>query len=444
MFEIAKAKHDACGVTALVLLLLVAGVAGCSSKEVDTAVPSKGSIEESFSEPGRTRLESTYLITMPVGGLIERIELEPGDAVTKGETLVRYDEVPFVETVAEAAEAVAQIEAAIAVKADNSIEETLLLEATEWIKATAELLKAADEEVAAEKARNERASKELARMENLAAENAISESALDDVRLEADTALISLKKEMFNRAAVNIMATIVGLGPRVINEYMDLERLQANELGHQLAQARSRLALARRELELTRVESPIDGVVLQRFEQGAQALAVGAQLLLIGSLDELEVEVDILTVDAMKLATGQDVRLQAALDSGVMGGKVRKVEPAGFTKLSSLGVEQQRVKAIISIDEKPQNLGVGYRVMATFVTGAKDDALKLPRASVLQAVDRSHYVFKVENGRLAKTPVTVGMKSDLELEITGGLAEGDTVVSRPDTTLEDGMKVKVK
>jgi HlyD family secretion protein len=411
---------------------------------VDVTHPSRGPIEVSFSEPGKTRLANTYPITMPVGGLIERIAFEPGDAVAKGDILVTYDGAPFTEAVVEASEAVRQIEAAIVVKEDNAIEKTLLLEANEWIKATAELLKAADEEVAAQEARDGRAAKELARMEGLASENAVSQSALDDVRLEADTALISLKKEMFNRAAVNIVATIVSLGPRVINEYLDLEQLQTAELRHQLAQAKSRLALAERNLALTRIESPIDGVVLRRFEQGAQVLPAGAELLLVGNLDEMEVEVDILTVDAMTVDEGQAVGLSAALDSRALSGKVKRIEPAGFTKLSSLGVEQQRVKAIVSIDERPSSLGVGYRMTVRFVTGSKADALKLPRAAVIQAVDRSYYVFKVDGERLVKTPVTVGMKSDLELEITSGVGEKDNVVARPDTTMTDGMKASPK
>ncbi|MHC4711888.1 MAG: efflux RND transporter periplasmic adaptor subunit, partial [Planctomycetota bacterium] len=135
-------------------------VLGCGP-EVKVTTPVMGPIEDSFTEPAKTRLEKTYLISMPIAGFVDRIDLEPGDTVSSGQQLVQYDLVPLREALAEAREAVAQIEAAIAVKSDNGIEEILLLEAEEWIKASNELLKAADEEVAAEKARSDRSAKEL-------------------------------------------------------------------------------------------------------------------------------------------------------------------------------------------------------------------------------------------------------------------------------------------
>ena len=91
--------------------------------------------------------------------------------------------------------------------------------------------------------------------------------------------------------------------------------------------------------------------------------------------------------------------------------------------------------------EAPPKLGVGYRVQARFITGSKAKALKVPRFSLLQAPDRSYYLLKVVDGALVKTPVTVGLRSDLELEITSGLAAGDVIVKQADTTLQDGMKV---
>ncbi len=429
---------------ALVAASLALTASGCSKRSVDVTKPAKGLIEESFSEPGRTRLSETYLITMPVAGRIARIDFEPGDRVSSGDALLSYDLVPFQEAVAEAREAVAQIEASIAVKSDNNIEETLLIEAQAWIDASAELLKAADEEVAAEKARNDRSSKELARMEELAAQNAISQSQLDDTRLDADTALIALKKQMFTRAAVNIMTAVVELGPRAVNQWIDRKGLEKNELLHQLAQAQSRLRRAEHELSLTSVVSPIDGVVLERYEQGDGTLPAGARLIAVGNLSDLEVEVDVLTLDALRLAVGSPVILSAAADAAAAKGSVKKIEPAGFTKLSSLGVEQQRVKVVVSLDSKSDSLGVGYSIETRFITGSRDNALKVPRSSVLEAPDRTFYVLKVVDGRLARTPVTVGLKSDLELEITSGLSDADTIVARPDATMEDGAAVSTK
>ncbi len=379
---------------------------------------------------------------MPVDGRIGRIDLEPGDEVRAGQVLVEFDLVPFVEAVAEAKGTVAEIESRIAVKDSNALEATILVETKELVKAAQEVLRASDEQVKAEQARSERASKERARVEALAVDEVVTEAALDDARLAAETALIELKRQQFYRAATDIMLTIVRLGPRYVEEYLDLEQLQRETVVHQLAQARSRLVRAEHELGLASIRSPLDGVVLKRYEQGDRSLAAGQGLLLLGNLDELEVVVDVLTQDALRLKVGGEVLLESALGRTEIAGEVKRIEPAGFTKLSSLGVEQQRVIVIVGFHDRPGNLGVGYRLQARFITGAKEGALIVPRFSVLQALDRSFYVLKVMHGRLRRAPVRIGLRSDLELEVTEGLTTGDLIVARPDTTMRDGMKVK--
>ena len=427
--------------TLLVALLCL----GCGERgPIETISPSRGLIRESFREPGRTRLAKTYLITMPVSGRIARIDFEPGDPVKAREPLVTFDAVPFNEAVAEAKAAVAEITANIAVKDANAIENTALIEMKEAVKAAYETLKASDEEIKAEKARSDRAAKELKRVKALADQKTVSESRLDDAQLRAETSLIELRRQQFYRAALNAMVTIVKLGPRYIEQYMDLKKLQRKTLVHQLTQARSRLVRAEHELKLISVLSPVDGMILERYTQGDGAFPAGRRLLLVGNLDQLEAEVDVLTQDALRLNAGSEAVCESALGLAGIPGKVKRIEPAGFTKLSSLGVEQQRVKVIVGFDRKSENLGVGYRLQVRFFTGSKADALKIPRFSVLQAFDRSFYVFKLKGDRLKKTLVEIGLRSDLELEVLRGLGPRDSIAARPDTTMTDGTKVKVK
>jgi len=426
-----------CGTLSVLCALL-----GCGGRsDVEVVSPRRGRIQESFTEPGRTRLARTWLITVPIDGRIGRIDLEPGDEVTTGQELAEYDLVPFQEAVAEARGAVDEIKSRIAVKDDDALENTALIETKELVKAAQEALRAADEQVKAEEARYERASKELTRMEALATEGAVTEQALDDARLEAEMTLIELRRQQFYRAALKAMVTIVDLGPRYVEQFLDLERLQKETLVHQLAQARSRLVRAEHELGLATIRSPIDGVVLERMEQGERTLAAGHPLLLLGNLKELEVLVEVLTQDAQRLAIGGQVFLQSALGRAAMRARVKRIEPAGFTKLSSLGVEQQRVRVIVGFESDPEGLGVGYQLQARFVTGEKSDALTVPRFSVLQAPDRSFYVLTVVDGRLRKAPVRIGLRSDLELEVLDGLSQDDSLVARPDTSMVEGMRV---
>ncbi len=409
--------------------------------EVEVTRARRGEIHASFREPARTRLDKSYPITMPIAGRIERLELEPGDSVEAGQTLVPFDRVPFQEGVVEARAAVAELKASLALKKDNRLENTGAAQSRASVDAAREALKAAEAQVNAEKARSDRATKELTRMASLAGRGAIAVSVLDDARLAAETSLIALRERQFNKAAMNAMLVVIELMPKLIDQYIARKDLEEAVLTHQLAQAQARLAQAEHDLKLARVVSPIAGVVLERYEQGNRFLPAGQPLLLLGNLAGLEVIADILTEDALKLAEGSKVELQPAAGKS-LSGTVKRIEPAGFTKLSSLGVEQQRVNVIAGFDEKPEGLGVGYRLQARFFTGSKTEALILPRFTVMQSPEGDYYVFKVVGGALEKQPVTLGLTSDLDLEITDGLTDADLIVARPDATMEEGMRVE--
>jgi len=234
------------------------------------------------------------------------------------------------------------------------------------------------------------------------------------------------------------------LGPQFINEWLGRKTLEREVLLHQLTQAKARLARAEHELALTDVTSPINGVVLERFDLGDTVLSPGQPLLLLGDLTQLEVVAEVLTQDALRIEPGSKVILKPAAQMNSLSGKVKRIEPAGFTKLSSLGVEQQRVNVIISLDEIPENLGVGYRLQARFITKTRKNTLIVPRFSVLQDQNGSFYVFKLKGDRLIKQTVEIGLRSDLELEIIKGITQQDTIVATPDTTMNQGDKVKTK
>ena len=422
--------------------LLISGCGG--GVEVEVVSPRTGEIYESFTEPAKTRLENTYLIAMPVDGRIGRINFEPGDKVEAGQKLLEYDLVPFLEEVEEAKAALAEIESEINVKEDNRLENTAMIEMKTTVDAAAEAVKAADAQVESEKARSDRASKELERKEKLFKQNAISETIYDDAKLDAETTLIELRKQEFYKAAMNAIFVAVKLGPRYVDEYLGKKDLQKEVLKHKLAQAKARLARAEHTLKLTDVISPINGIVLERYERGDKTLAAGHDLLLIGNLDELEVISDVLTGDALKLSAGTKVMLQPSSRFEPIEGKVKRIEPSGFTKLSSLGVEQQRVNVIVSFVGGHNGLGVGYRLLSTFYTGYKNDALIVPRYSVLQGEDQSYYVLKAAGGKIKVQPVKLGLKSDLEIEIVEGLSGDDKIIAKPDTNMKEGMSVKVK
>ncbi len=431
--------------TFLILFIISAiTLVGCE-KSVEVAVlsPDTATIEESFTEAVKTRLSKTYPITMQVEGRIGRIDLEPGDRVEKGETLVEFDRVPFEQAVAEAEARVQELKASIEVKKDNRMEETAHNQTTAMVEASHESQKAAAAQVDAQRARADRAAKELKRTEDLSKGGVVPEQEFDDVVLAAETSNIELREQQFTLAAVGAFVVISELFPTLVSQYMERETLEIAVLTHQVAQAEAQLENAKHRLSLAKVVSHIDGIVLTREEQGEGNFAAGTELLTVGDLSDLEVIGDVLTQDALKLEPGSEVELSPSAAADRVIGRVGRIEPAGFTKLSSLGVEQQRVNVIVDFAQVPENLGVGYRLRARFITDRKEEALLVPRYSVLQDSDNSYYVFKVEGGTLKKTPVTLGLESDLELEILTGLTEKDRIVAHPDTTMGEGDKVKV-
>ncbi|MCA9410937.1 MAG: efflux RND transporter periplasmic adaptor subunit [Candidatus Omnitrophica bacterium] len=428
----------------LCLILSAISLAGCEKgTEVKAISPDKRPIEESFTESAKTRLSKTYPITMQVEGRIGRIDLEPGDKVEKGQHLTEFDRVPFEQEVAEAKARVEELKASVEVKKDNRIEETAYNQTTALVQASHESQKAAASQVDAQKARVDRAAKELKRTEELSEGGVVADQKYDDVVLEAETSKIELREQEFTLAAVGAFVVVSELFPTLVKQYMERETLEIEVLNHQIAQAEAQLELAKHRLSLAEVASPIDGVVLERMEQGDGNFVAGTELLLLGNLSELEVIGDVLTQDALKLHPGSEVELSPSAGSEKIMGQVKRIEPAGFTKLSSLGVEQQRVNVIVSLGNASEDLGVGYRLRARFITDKKDEALLVPRYSVLQDPDDTHYVFKIEVDHLRKTPVTLGLESDLQLEILSGLEKEDRIVEHPDTTLRDGGEVTI-
>jgi HlyD family secretion protein len=417
-------------------------VAGCSDTPVTVIHPYQGTLVESFSEQARTRLRDTYPVTMPVQGRISRIGLEKGDRVTKGDTLVDFDQAPLRYEVQRARAAVRSLQAEIEVKDDHRLENTVLVEARATIRATEEALKAADEQVAAEKARMQRAEKHFQRMKKLAEQGAIPDSKMDDATLTMETTLIEYKRQQFYRAALNAILVAVKLGPDYVERYLGREQIERKVLVGKLEEQRAVLAAAQHKLDLARITAPVSGEVLEKYTQGDATYAAGTRLLLIGNVDELEAMSEVLTEDALRIKPGSAVRLKPSAHAKIIPGRVRRIDPAGFTKRSSLGVEQQRVMVYITFDEPPPGLGVGFQLQARFITGSKDDALIVPRYSVLQRPDGNVYVQKIVDREITEQDVTTGLQNDMEIEIISGLASADRIVGRPDAETPEGTHVE--
>ena len=193
-------------------MVVVMAFAGCGrAAKVDVISPHRGPIQESFMEPARTRLAKKYPVTMPVAGRIARIDLEPGDEVRAGQTLVEFDRLPIERTAAEARAVVAELKARIAVQDDERVERIDVTKAQANAEAASESFKVAEAQVRAGKARLERAEKEIKRVEELAAKNDVSQSALDDARLAVETLQANLRQHESAREQAKAQLVAAGL-----------------------------------------------------------------------------------------------------------------------------------------------------------------------------------------------------------------------------------------
>jgi HlyD family secretion protein len=200
------------------------------------------------------------------------------------------------------------------------------------------------------------------------------------------------------------------------------------------------------ECNCVEVTSPVSGRVLRVLKESEGVVTPGTALLEVGDPADLEIVVDLLSTEAVKVRPGQPVSIEAWGGDAPLAGRVRRVEPFGFTKVSALGIEEQRVNVIIDFTDPPERwrrLGHGYRVEPRIILAATDKALKAPRAALFR--DHGNWaVFVNESGRAVLRDVELGLENGLEAEIRKGLASGDQVVLQPGDRVSDGTRVKAR
>ena len=192
------------------------------------------------------------------------------------------------------------------------------------------------------------------------------------------------------------------------------------------------------------LHAPADGVVLKRHYESARTVLPGDPLLEVGDPTALEVEVDVLSTDAVRMQPGQAVDLSRWGGGPTLNGAVRRIEPGAFTKVSALGVEEQRVWVIVDLlspREQWERLGEGYRVLARFVLRQADAVLQVPSSAVFKQADVQPMVFRIAGGRVHLQPVTIALQGEGRVAVTNGLNAGDRVVLHPPRQLEDGSRV---
>ncbi len=382
------------GLPILVIAAILVWAFRPAAVPADIATVARGRLEVTVDEEGQTRVRERYVVSAPVPGRLQRIELEPGDPVAAGKTVVAT----FLPT------------------------DPALLD----VRTRAELearVKAADAALGSARAEEQRAAAELA----------FARSELERNRKLLEGGAIAQRDlEQAERQEQALARAHQSAAFAVRTAQYQLEVARAA-----LLQTRSG-----RTNEI-RLFAPVDGVVLRRLQESAAVVPAGQPLLEIGNLNDLEIVSDLLSSAAVSVRPGQPVRIEQWGGDHPLRGTVRRVEPSGFTKISALGVEEQRVNAIIDFDGPPSarpSLGDGYRVEVRIIVWAKDDVLKVPTSSLFRIGDE-WAVYVAQDGVAHTRKVTVGQRSGAEAEILKGLSAGERIIVYPSDAVADDVRV---
>ncbi len=360
-----------------------------SGLEVDTALVTRGTLRVTVDNEGRTRLRDRYVVAAPVAGRIDRLTVKDGAHVIAGQEIGRVFPTPAdARTVAVAR---GQLASAEATRAE------------------------ARSRVQNGRTTTEQRQRDLTRAASLVEGGALSRQAFEQATLAATEA----------------------------ERQFDMQRAALRAAEAQVAAARAALiglAPGQSGGAAVTVTAPTAGRVLRVLQQSARVVAAGTPLVEIGDAAGLEVVIDVLSEDAVRIAAGNAVLIDQWGGDETLEGRVRLVEPEAFTKVSALGVEEQRVNVIVDLAAWPARLGAGYRVEAHVVTWAGDAVLHVP-ASALFQTGGSWAVFAVEGGKAVRRTVQIGQQSAEAVEIVDGLDEGETVILYPSALIDSGTRV---
>jgi HlyD family secretion protein len=389
------------GLFSLLVLALLVWAFMPKSTEVELATVTQGRFERTVQEDGKTRLRDRYVVSTPLTGRVARIDLKQGDSVER--------------------------DAAVA---------------TLWPVAPALLDERAREE-------------QRARIGAMEAAVARARAAVERARAALDQARAELKRSetLAQQGFVSPNQNETGrLTVRLREKELEGAQQEEDAAGHELQQ--SRVALRqftqgsedRPQQRSWVIKAPVSGKVLKVMQQSEGMVLAGTPLMELGDPARLEVAVDILTEDAAQIRPGTPVRLSNWGGPDVLQGQVRLIEPAAFTKVSALGVEEQRVNAVIDISSAPEKwraLGDGFKVDVQILVQVVDNAVQAPVSALFPVGTRSA-LFVMEDGRARQREIEVAARNGTHAWVKTGLTPGLQVIAYPPSSLKDGARVKAR
>jgi HlyD family secretion protein len=387
----------------ILIALTIAGLAAAAwalwpqPVQVDVAVLARGPLEVTVEDEGVTRVRDVYTVSAPIAGKILRPPQKVGDEVVAGQSIV-----------------------AVLQPSDPQFLDVRTQRVNEAaIEAAEAAVTFAEAQVAQARSQLSFMQGDLRRATELSARQAIAERTLDKAKLDVASA---------EAAVASAVATL-----EVRRQELESARARIIPPGQPSA-AGSTCCI--------QVPAPISGRVLKVIAENEQVVQAGAPLIDIGDPGALEVTVDLLSRDAVRVDAGAPARIEN-WGGDILNAKVRRVEPAAFTKVSALGIEEQRVKTILDFTDPPQawqRLGHGFRIIARIVVWRDDKVLQVPLGALFRHGD-AWAVFRVVEGRARLTPVEIAERNLRAARVLQGIGEGDTIILYPSDRIVDGVRV---
>jgi HlyD family secretion protein len=380
-------------------LLFVLAVVGAfiiaflpSPIKVETVRVARGSMQVSIDEEGEARAHDHFTVAAPIAGRLMRIELREGDKVTRGEV--------------------------VATILPSPVEPQKREEILARVQNTEALKREADQQVEHARADYEQARREAMRAEQLTEQGIIATQTFEQAR-NAETTCNQELEAAKSRAAAAAA---------------DMRGARAGLMAVETEQRNSQRAV--------KLYSPVSGHVLRITEKSERVLPQGAPIIVVGDPKKLEIVVDVLSTDAVRVRPGMAVSIEDWGGERSIEARVRTVEASAFTKVSALGVEEQRVNITADFVNPPDLLGDGYQVEVRIITWQAENVLKIPVSALFRHGD-SWSVFVIEESKAKRREVEIGHRNQSEVEIRTGLDERTLIVLHPSNELKDGAQVEV-
>lgn len=371
---------------------------------IDVGAITLGPMRVAVEEEGKTRVKQVYTVAAPVAGKLLRIALDAGDEVVRDQTVI----------------------AVVEPAAPAFLDQRARQEADALIAAAGASVDLAKAELRQVEVELDFAVSELKRSQELARSNTIPERTLEKARIDLDV----------RKAAVQRARASVELRQR------ELESARARLVGpHNIAEHPDAGGAC-----CINVRSPVSGRMLKRILSSETIVTPGTALAEVGDVSDIEIVVELLSGDAVQVAEGAAATIDGWGGQRALTARVRRIEPAGFTKVSALGIEEQRVRTILDFDaplEVRRRLGHDYRVFVRITTWSAESVLRVPLSALFRSGDR-WAVFRAEGGRARLTLLEVGHRNTENAEILSGLKAGDLVVLHPSDRVVDGVRIAVR